>query len=55
MLALGYNEQTVSSAAVSGDQVTLTYGGAHGYKADRVLKVNGGTLSSINGGEFWID
>lgn len=39
MLALGYNEQTVSSVAVAGNQVTFTYGGTHGYVADRVLQV----------------
>lgn len=55
MLALGYNEQTVSSVAVAGNQVTFTYGGAHGYVADRVLKVDSGDLSLVNGGEFWID
>lgn len=55
MLSLGYNQQTVSSVSVVGDQVTLTYGGAHGYVADRVLKVDSGALASINGGEFWID
>lgn len=55
MLALGYNEQTVSSVAVAGNQVTLTYGGTHGYVADRVLKVNAPELLSINGGEFVID
>ena len=55
MLALGYNVQTVSSVAVSGSQVTFTYGVSHGYAADRVLKVNSGALASINGGEFWID
>lgn len=55
MLALGYNEQTVSNVAVSGNQVTFTYGGAHGYAADRVLKVGSGALAAINGGEFWID
>lgn len=55
MLALGYNEQTVSSVAVAGNQVTLSYGVSHGYAADRVLKVNSGALASINGGEFWID
>src|SRR5690606_14373193 len=55
MLALGYNEQTVSSVAVAGNQVTLTYGGTHGYVADRVLKVDSGDLSLVNGGEFWID
>ncbi len=55
MLALGYNVQTVTSVAVSGNQVTFTYGGAHGYRADRVLKIDSGTLASINGGEFWID
>lgn len=55
MLSLGYNEQTVSSVSVAGNQVTLTYGGAHGYVADRVLKVDSGDLSLVNGGEFWID
>lgn len=55
MLSLGYNEQTVSSVAIAGNQVTLTYGGAHGYAQDRVLKVDSGTLASINDGEFWID
>lgn len=55
MLALGYNVQTVTNVAVVGDQVTFTYGGAHGYVADRVLKVDSGLLSSINNGEFWID
>lgn len=55
MLALGYNKQTVSSVAVAGNQVTFTYGGTHGYVADRVLKVNAPELLSINGGEFVID
>lgn len=55
MLSQGYNEQTVASVSVSGNQVTLNYGVAHGYVADRVLKVNSGTLAAINGGEFWID
>lgn len=55
MLSLGYNEQTVSSVAVTGNQVTFTYGGTHGYIADRVLKVNAPELLSINGGEFVID
>ncbi len=55
MLALGYNVQTVTNVAIVGDQVTLTYGGAHGYVADRVLKVDSGALSEINGGEFFID
>ena len=55
MLSLGYNVQTVLSVAVTGNQVTLTYGSAHGYVADRVLKVNSGVLTSINGGEFRID
>ncbi len=55
MLSLGYNEQTVSSVAVAGNQVTFTYGGTHGYVADRVLKVNAPELLSINGGEFVID
>lgn len=56
MLVLGYNTQTVSSVAVAGNQVTLTYGVSHGYVADRVLKVESGALAGgINGGEFWID
>ena len=55
MLSLGYNEQTVSSVAVAGNQVTLTYGGTHGYVADRVLKVSAPELLSINDGEFVID
>ena len=55
MLALGYNEQTVSSVAITGNQVTLSYGVSHGYVADRVLKVNAPELLSINGGEFVID
>ena len=55
MLAMGYNEQTVSSVTVAGNQVTFTYGGTHGYVADRVLKVNAPELLSINGGEFVID
>lgn len=55
ILTLGFNVQTVTSVAVAGNQVTFTYGGAHGYVADRVLKVDSGALASINGGEFWID
>lgn len=55
MLALGYNEQTVVSVVVAGNQVTFTYGGAHRYVADRVLKIDSGSLSLINKGEFWID
>ncbi|ENW28446.1 hypothetical protein [Acinetobacter lwoffii] len=55
MLSLGYNEQTVSSVAVSGNQVTFTYGGTHGYVADRVLKVSAPELLNINDGEFVID
>lgn len=55
MLSQGYNTQTVSSVAVVGNQVTLTYGVSHGYVADRVLKVDSGTLAAISGGEFWID
>ena len=55
MLSLGYNEQTVSSVTVAGNQVTFTYGGTHGYVADRVLKVSAPDLLSINGGEFVID
>lgn len=55
MLVLGYNQQTVASVSVSGNQVTLNYGVTHGYTTDRVLKVNSGALAAINGGEFWID
>lgn len=55
ILSLGYNTQTVSSVAVSGNQVTLSYGVSHGYAADRVLKVSAPELLSINGGEFVID
>ncbi|NNH01677.1 hypothetical protein [Acinetobacter sp. ANC 5414] len=55
MLALGYNEQTVLSVTVLGNQVTFTYGGVHGYVTDRVLKIDSGSLSLINEGEFWID
>ena len=55
MLSLGYNVQTVSSVTIAENKVTLTYGGVHGYAADRVLKVDSGALASINGGEFWID
>jgi len=55
MLSQGYNVQTVTGVAIVGDQVTFTYGGAHGYVADRVLKIDSGALASINGGEFWID
>lgn len=55
MLALGYNEQTVTSVTVAGNQVTFAYGGTHGYASDRVLKIDSGALSLINGGEFWID
>lgn len=55
MLALGFNEQTVSTAIISENQVVLTYGVTHGYVANRVLKVNSGVLAAINEGEFWID
>lgn len=51
MLALGYNTQTVSSVAVTGKQVVLTYGVNHGYVADRVLKLNATNLN----GEYVID
>ena len=37
MLANGYNPQTASSASITGDQVTLTYGVTHGCVAGRVL------------------
>lgn len=55
MLSLGYNEQTVSSVSISGNQVTLNYGVSHSYVADRVLKIKTGALAEINNGEFWID
>lgn len=55
MLSQGYNEQTVTSVSVTGNQVTLNYGVSHGYAADRVLKINSGPLAEINDGEFWID
>lgn len=55
ILTLGYNVQTVINVVVAGNQVTFTYGGAHGYVADRVLKVDSGALALINDGEFWID
>lgn len=55
ILALGFNVQTVTSVVVVGNQVTFTYGGAHGYAADRVLKVDSGPFALINEGEFWID
>lgn len=55
MLSQGYNEQTVASVSVTGNQVTLNYGVAHGYAADRVLKINAGPLAAINAGEFWVD
>lgn len=55
ILALGFNVQTVTGIAVAENQVTFTYGGAHGYVADRVLKIDSGPLSLINKGEFWID
>lgn len=55
MLSLGYNMQTVTNVVVTGNQVVLTYGGAHGYVTDRVLKIDSGPLSLINEGEFWID
>lgn len=55
MFVQGYNVQTVSNVTVSGNQVTLTYGGSHGYVADRVLKIDSGNLAAINNGEFCID
>lgn len=55
MLSLGYNAQTVTSVSITGDRVTFTYGGAHGYSENRVLKVDSSALSAINSGEFWID
>lgn len=55
MFVQGYNVQTVSNVTVSGNQVTLTYGGSHGYAADRILKIDSGSLAAINNGEFYID
>lgn len=55
MLALGYNEKTVSSVSINGATVVFTYSAAHGYAEDRVLKIGGGPLASINAGEFRID
>ncbi len=55
VLNTGYNEQTVLSVSVTGNQVVFTYGGVHGYTESRVLKVNSGPLSEINAGEFHID
>lgn len=55
MFADGYNEKTVESVTVSGNQVVLTYGVAHNYVVDRILKINSGDLATINGGEFAID
>lgn len=55
MLVEGYNNKTVASVLVSNNQVTFDYGVSHGYSADRVLKVNSGSLSLLNDGEFWID
>ena len=55
MLALGFNEKTVTGVVVAGNQVTFSYEFAHGYAANRVLKVNSGPLATLHGGEFWID
>ena len=55
MLALGFNEKTVTGVVVAGNQVTLSYEFAHGYVANRVLKFNSGPLATLHGGEFWID
>lgn len=55
MFVTGYNIQTVIATEVIGNQVTLSYGGAHNYAAERVLKIDSGDLTGINGGEFWID
>lgn len=52
MLATGYNPQTASSVSISSDQITLTYGVTHGYKADRVLQV---TASGGFDKEVYID
>lgn len=55
MFVQGYNEQAVVSVSVSGNQVTLTYGGPHNYNAGRILKISSGPLAAINNGEFHID
>lgn len=55
VLNTGYNEQTVLSISVTGNQVVFTYGGVHGYTESRVLKVHSGPLSEVNAGEFHID
>lgn len=55
MLSNGYNVKTVISVSVLVDRVTLTYASAHGYSANRVLKIDSGLLADINNGEFWID
>lgn len=52
MLATGFNEQTVNSVAISGSQITLTYGVTHGYVQDRVLQV---TASGGFNKEVYID
>lgn len=39
MLSTGFNEKTVSSVTVEGNQVTFEYGVLHGYAVDRVLWV----------------
>lgn len=52
MLVTGFNPQTVSSVATTDDQITLTYGVSHGYKADRILAV---TASGGFNKEVYID
>lgn len=55
ILSDGYNPKTVVSVAVSGASITLEYGVAHGYVPLRVLKIESGSLTAINNGEFWIN
>lgn len=55
MFVDGYNEKTVSSVTIIGNQVTLAYASAHNYVVDRILKINSGELAEINSGEFAID
>jgi len=51
MLSTGFNEKTVSSVTVEGNQVTFKYGVLHGYAIGRVLRVNNPSIQ----GEYVID
>lgn len=46
ILSTGYNTQTVTSVAISGNVITLNYGAPHGYTKGRVLKLNTPSLNS---------